>query len=95
MNTNEFRHPKERLQNLSSRHKVSMTYLLAFLFIIYLFIFYCCCCPLSGSELPFRDLFPSMCVPVMCRLAAVQLAMQDLECRLSFHGSHPYFHHFL
>lgn len=26
MNTNEFRHPKERLQNLSSRHKVSTTY---------------------------------------------------------------------
>ena len=24
MNTNEFRHPKERLQNLSSRHKVSI-----------------------------------------------------------------------
>lgn len=26
MNTNEFRHPKERLQNLSSRHKVSENY---------------------------------------------------------------------
>lgn len=26
MNTNEFRHPKERLQNLSSRHKVSTFY---------------------------------------------------------------------
>lgn len=26
MNTNEFRHPKERLQNLSSRHKVSNSF---------------------------------------------------------------------
>lgn len=30
MNTNEFRHPKERLQNLSSRYKVSKVFLGAF-----------------------------------------------------------------
>ncbi len=82
MNTNEFRHPKERLQNLSSRHKVS-----TFLFsLIWLWL----CAPVrgcwrelrwerspAGTDLRFQELSASMCVPVMCRLAVVQLTMQD------------------
>lgn len=69
MNTNEFRHPKERLQNLSSRHKVSNIYFVA-----------------SagsdermsersqvGSQSQIEDLSVSMCLPVMYRLAGVQL----------------------
>ena len=43
MNTNEFRHPKERLQNLSSRHKVSTIYCVllcvCFLFFVVFFLF--------------------------------------------------------
>lgn len=79
MNTNEFRHPKERLQNLSSRHKVSTIS----------FLLCDCGCvlwwedvgrdgSLARTDLQSKELFPSMCVlPVMCRLAEVQLTMQE------------------
>lgn len=73
MNTNEFRHPKERLQNLSSRHKVSC-------------VLFCSVESLRSVRLrvgrrwatPERSgadfqIWVSMCVPVRCRLDVVQL----------------------
>lgn len=63
MNTNEFRHPKERLQNLSSRHKVSDICYHCFILFLTTFL-----CYVNGNiqnmciEKQFKDLDASMCV---------------------------------
>ena len=93
MNTNEFRHPKERLQNLSSRHKVSTIYCVlfcvGFFLLLLLLLFFrerfsgermlkWSRWELEGLSYNWRICLPPCAyLSVMCRLAVVQLTMQE------------------